>query len=214
MNGALVFGQETVRYDELLERAMRPPGAFWRPINWRFKPDERWKTSALRTSVRRRGLEHSSPGGFCGELKNCGPRGVSKAKTSFVEPIEDRPEGRNESRPLCFKQNPKCAFDADVEHSGDVSRDRIVENRDRVAGLQSERENLGLTGVEIGYQRQYGGSCGDANRDPRQRTRIGQRYSDSATGLDFRHNRGRNGDPRGQSLQQVEEPDLVQVLDR
>ena len=187
---------------EYLVPAPYPATASFRKTN-PPKADFRWRVESSVSRLR-----------FSGEGTHCGPRRRGKSKAQRLKPIQQRRDGRYQPRPLGVQQQSQGAREPDFQGLGDAPRHAVVKHHDGITALESQGDDLCLTGSQIRYQRQDRRTGRRSDCNPIQGAKIRQVEALGPPRVQLVDDGGRDDHPPNQSRKNVQHLQLVKVLQR
>src|SRR5262244_2395275 len=128
--------------------------------------------------------------------------------------IQKRGNGRYEARLFGIKQYTKASTKANGKRGGHLPCQSVIEDHNRIGGLQSQREHFRFPRSKIHDQREDGSAGRRAYRDPLEHGRIRQAHPLGPTDREFVHDRGRHNDTPSQGLDNMQHAKLIEILER
>ena len=137
-----------------------------------------------------------------------------KAEAQEVECVEAWGDCGEKAAALGVQKESQRAGEREAEGGGDAAGKGVIEDDGGIGGFEGEGEDAGFTGAEIAGEGKCGGAVRTADFDPRELGGIGQVKTREPALGEFLHDGVGNDDAPGERGQNLQSPELVEVLER
>ena len=136
------------------------------------------------------------------------------AKAQLVQPIEAWGDGGKQAGALGIEEQAEGADEREVKMLGGLTGETVVEDYGGVRGFKGEGEDGGFAGAEMAGEGECGGADGAADFHPRQSAHVGQIATVFPPDLQFSHDGLGDDHTNDQAGQNLQMPELMEILER